>query len=287
MEESVELTMRACLNGATTMPYPLDEDIRAARFAGFEAVEIWRRKLIAYLEEHSVAELRQLLRTSEVTVAAICPVVIDYGDRAAPSQLAIKQAAEVAAEIDCRLLVVCLARPTAGLSETQALEIAAAEVAKAADVVATHGISLAIEPLAGAPPVTGPREALTVVELAGRSNVGILVDTFHYYKAAVPLADIAAIPVEKLKIVHVNGCEDRPRAELRDSHRLYPTLGAIPAAPMLAPLYRNGYQGYLSVEVFQEDYWRRPIDEIATEAKSHLNRLMAQIVHLESPEVHD
>ena len=48
--------MRTCINGATTMPYPLEEDIRSAARAGFEGVELWVPKVEKYLEAHSPAE---------------------------------------------------------------------------------------------------------------------------------------------------------------------------------------------------------------------------------------
>jgi len=36
--------MKSCINGATTMPYSLEEDIRSAGEAGFERVEIWLQR---------------------------------------------------------------------------------------------------------------------------------------------------------------------------------------------------------------------------------------------------
>jgi hypothetical protein len=48
---------------------------------------------------------------------------------------------------------------------------------------------------------------------------------------------------------------------------------------MLQPLVGHGYQGPVSVEIFREEYWRRPVDEIATQSKLHLDKLLAQISH--------
>ena len=53
--------MYSCINGATTMPYTLEQDLEAAAKAGFEAVEIWSRKLDTYLETHSVEALKERL----------------------------------------------------------------------------------------------------------------------------------------------------------------------------------------------------------------------------------
>jgi 2-keto-myo-inositol isomerase len=271
------IVVHSCINGATTMPYSLAEDVRAAADAGFEAVEIWQRKLTEYLAEHSVADLRRLLRDHSLAVAAICPLTIAFGDEAETARRQVAWAAEVAAEIECATLLVCLRQPDARLSPEQALDVAALEAARTADVAAAHNVNLAIEPLGRHPLVPGPSEALAIVERAGRKNVGIMLDTFHYYKSDVPLSEIANLPIDRLMIVHVNDCEDRPRAELRDAHRLYPTLGVIPAAPMLRPLLARGYRGHLSVEIFREEYWQRPIDEISRQARLYLDRLVEQI----------
>ena len=70
--------------------------------------------------------------------------------------------------------------------------------------------------------------------------------------------------------------EDGALNELTDAHRLYPTLGVIPAR-QLSMLKDRGYDGYLSVEVFRPDYWEQPIEEIAGRAFSTLGDLIASL----------
>ena len=52
--------MKLALNGATTMRADLETDLRAAKAAGFDYVEIWAAKLRAFLKHNSTAELKQL-----------------------------------------------------------------------------------------------------------------------------------------------------------------------------------------------------------------------------------
>ena len=101
-----------------------------------------------------------------------------------------------------------------------------------------------------------------------------MMDTFHYFKSRVSIEEIAAIPIEKLLIVHVNDCEDLPREELRDSNRLYPSLGIIPLKGMLGAIKRNGYQGYLSVEIFREEYWKDDPLTISLNSKHYLDSVL-------------
>jgi 2-keto-myo-inositol isomerase len=252
-----------CINGATTMPYSLEDDLRSAEEAGFEAVELWHRKLPAYLERHSTADLRREVVERGLRVAALCPLFVDFGQAAPAARAEIDRAADLAAELACPTLLVCVRRPPDGMADAEARAAAGAELAAAADLAATRDVALAIEPLGRHPLVPGPREALDLIERAARPNVGLMLDTFHYFKSAVPLDEIAALPVDRLLIVHVNDSDDRPLEDLRDADRVYPTLGVIPAEAMLAPLLANGYD--------------RPVDQIAREAKAHLDRLLARL----------
>ena len=144
-------------------------------------------------------------------------------------------------------------------------------------LAAENGIRLTIEPIGGHTLVPGPTEALQLIEMAGApANVGILMDTFHYFRSGVSDEEIQAIPLDKLDIIHVNDCEDGALNELTDAHRLYPTLGVIPAR-QLSLLKDKGYDGYLSVEVFRPEYWEQPIEEITSKAYSTLGELIASL----------
>src|SRR5262245_16884298 len=53
--------MKLALNGATTMKADLETDIRAARAAGFDGVEIWSAKLRAFLNSNTTDTLKRIL----------------------------------------------------------------------------------------------------------------------------------------------------------------------------------------------------------------------------------
>jgi 2-keto-myo-inositol isomerase len=116
-------------------------------------------------------------------------------------------------------------------------------------------VDLYLEPLGLHPVVPGPMEALEIIEGVGSPNIKVLFDVFHYYRSGVSLEDIAATPVERLGAIHVNDCEDLPREELNDFKRLYPTLGVLPVAEMLRIPRDQGFEGYVVVEVFRQEYW--------------------------------
>jgi len=268
--------MYSCINGATTMPYSLEQDLAAAATAGFEAVEIWSRKLDVYLEDHDTSELKALLDSHGLRVASLCPYgLVGFSDNRNELKI-IERAAEVAAAIDCPVLLVCADAPPDGTDRNAAYDTMAIAARAYAERAAAHGVKIAIEPLGRHPFIPGPREALEVIERAGHGSLGLMMDFFHYYKSGVSLEDVRAIPTELLLIVHVDDCEDLPLEALTDQHRVYMGEGVIPLQDMLGVLREKGYPGPLSVEIFREEYWEKDPVEISLAAKAAYDRMMAR-----------
>ena len=99
------------------------------------------------------------------------------------------------------------------MAKEAALDAAAARAARYAEAAAP--MKIALEPIGRTALMGGPTAALDIARRSGQPNVGIMMDTFHYYLSQVPDADIRAIPRETLLIVHVNDSEDRPIPELQ------------------------------------------------------------------------
>ncbi|MBT5876583.1 MAG: sugar phosphate isomerase/epimerase [Candidatus Latescibacteria bacterium] len=267
--------MISCINGATTMPYTLEQDLEAAAKAGFEAVEIWSRKLDTYLEANSVDDLKVMLDRLELKVASLCPYsLVGFADNRGHI-IAIRKASEIAEAIDCPVLLVCGDAPPEGVSEDEAYDSMANVACTYADWAEDHGVKIAIEPLGGHPFIPGPKEALEIIERADHDSLGLMLDTFHYYKSGVSMDAIRDIPLDRLFIVHVNDCEDLPAAELTDGHRLHMGEGILPLKEVLGIIKEKGYEGALSVEIFREAYWNQDPEDISRDAKAGLDRTLA------------
>lgn len=270
--------MRLCLNGATTMPYTLEQDIVAASQAGFRGIEIWYDKLLRYLETNTLSDLSALLSRHNVTPVALCPLLIWPFRDTEPARASFRNAVDYAVALGIELIIACPDFQPARLSREQALEIHGRELQSLAALAAANHLRLAVEPIGGHTLVPGPTEALDLIRRAGNpSNVGIVMDTFHYFRSQVTPQELQAIPPEKLYIVHINDCEDLPFNELQDKHRLYPTLGVIPLQEQLGIIRAKGYDGDFSVEIFRPEYWALPIQEIANDSFTYANQLMAAV----------
>ncbi|MFO7946972.1 MAG: sugar phosphate isomerase/epimerase family protein [Armatimonadota bacterium] len=100
----------------------------------------------------------------------------------------------------------------------------------------------------------------------GLDNVGLLVDSFHWYTAGHSADELAAVGVEKIVHVHINDAPDRPREEQIDGERLLPGEGIIDLQAFVGALDRAGYDGFMGIETFSDELKSLPAQEAARKA---------------------
>jgi 2-keto-myo-inositol isomerase len=249
--------MKLALNGATIMRSPLERDVEVAAACGYQALEVWAGKLDAFLTTRTLHELRDALRAAGVEPWCINSIENITGlDASARLELMeeVRRLSGVARAIGAPSIVVVPGTHVGAFDRAAQIEDAVSVLRQMAD--ASDGIALAFEFL-GKPRCAVPTldMAIEIVERIGRDDVGLVIDTFHFYAGGSTIEDVARVPADRLLVVHLNGCEDLPKAELTDGHRLYPGEGAIPIVEILDTIRRIGFDGTFSIEIFREEYW--------------------------------
>jgi 2-keto-myo-inositol isomerase len=266
--------MKCAINGATTMPYSLEEDITNAHKAGFTGVEIWWDKVEKYLESNTCDDLKSLLEENEMEAAGICPFLVSPFRDTQKCRDNFVKALKVCDVIGCKVITVCPDYRPISLTKDEAFNKHIEEFKWYVAQTEGHDIKIAIEPLGGHCLVKGPMEALELINAVGNpDNLGFLLDTFHYTRSQISSEIVKKIPIEKLYIVHVNDSQDGMIEELQDKDRLYPTEGYIDLKGYLDALKAIGYEGYCSVEVFRPSYWEEPIETINKRAYDSLQKM--------------
>ena len=88
-------------------------------------------------------------------------------------------------------------------------------------MAARHNVALAFEFLGQTDCSVQTLElADEIVRRVSRPNVGLVIDSFHFYAGGSKIESINELDPERLFIFHINDAEDRPRDELEDRHRL-------------------------------------------------------------------
>jgi len=174
---------------------------------------------------------------------------------------------KVASYVGCDTLIVC-AEGVEGRSTGEMLEAHAVRLARLADACKDYGVRVAMEWF------WNLKDSFMVIEKANHDYLGVVIDTFHWYRGDRDIASIRSTPRDKLYMVHISDCENLPRETLTDRNRLYCGLGVIPLVEILRELKGLGYGGYLSVEVFREEYWKKDPATIGREALEALRSVM-------------
>lgn len=269
--------MLLALNGATTMKADLETDIEAARRAGFPLLEIWGAKLRQYLEKHSPADLAERLGE-----AGVKPLSINSVERATFSgkdwenvERSCREFAAVAGEIGCESLVVVPGKRPPAVTDREVKDETVSALEAFADIAGAHDVKIALEFLGFSwCSVRTLERAWEIVAEVDRPEVGLVIDTFHFHVGGSSFAALRRIEPAKLFVFHINDCEDRPAAELQDSHRLLPGEGILPVKRIADELKAIGYDRLASIEVFRPQYWERDPFELAAAAKAAAEKVL-------------
>lgn len=272
--------MKLSFNGATTMKADLATDIRAASAAGFDYVEIWAAKLRAFLKEHSAADLKKVFAESNIKPLSINSIEhVTFRD--AKSYAGIKAECEelsaIAEAIGCPYIVVVPGKlPSHSVSSSDVIEESVTVLREMASIGERHNVALAFEFLGQEDcSVQTLTFADEIVTNTNRRNIGLVIDSFHFHAGGSTTKMIEALDHKRLFIFHINDAENLPREKLTDAHRLLPGLGILPLKEIIAALRSIGYDGPASVEIFRPEYWERDPFELAREAKTAMEKVLA------------
>ena len=138
-----------------------------------------------------------------------------------------------------------------------------------ADIAAGFGVSLAFEFLGQDDcSVQTLDHCAEIIHDVGRDNVGLVIDTFHFYAGNSTFGAIRSLDPQKLFIFHINDAEDLPKEDLTDAHRLYPGEGILPIAEIKRNLDLIGYDRMASIEIFRPEYWEQDPFTVARRARN-------------------
>lgn len=257
MSDKHSFPFRTALNTSTLLPFKLSvpEQVRIAAAAGFAGIELWVPDLEAYLATGgTLPELRTAIADAGIAVVnaiAFFPWA-DADDGTRERGLAqAEREMRMLAELGC----VAVAAPPFGDVTTVSLTAMAGHFARLAELARRIGIEPYLEFWGRAHTLSRLSEAIYVAMESGLPDAKVLIDPFHMYIGGSELASLAYLNGARIGIVHVNDYPAAPgREQITDAERVFPGVGVAPTHVFASLLYRAGYRGYLSLELFRENY---------------------------------
>ena len=263
------------------MKADLPTDLKAARDAGFDYLEIWAAKLRAFLKNNSASDLRRLFDGAGIqplSINSIEHVSFRNNEDFAGIKAECEELCAIAENLRCPYIVVVPGKlPQPAPSREEIIEESIRVLGELAAIARPHGVALAFEFLGQVDCSVQTLDlANDIVREAALENVGLVIDSFHFYAGGSTIEMIERLDPERLLVFHINDAEDLPRERLQDRHRLLPGLGILPLRQMIQAFKRVGYDRVASVEIFRPEYWERDPFELAREAYRATQRVLSE-----------
>lgn len=115
-------------------------------------------------------------------------------------------------------------------------------------------------------------ETVMAAAECGRPGGCVLPDVYHLYKGGSDFAGLGVVSGQGIGIFHVNDYPSIDRGTIIDADRVFPGDGVAPLKDVFRTLKSIGYTGYLSLELFNRDYWKRDPYEVAKEGLEKMRR---------------
>ena len=246
--------------------FSFEERVGAAATAGFAGVGLLGDEYAALRAQGTTdAEMRAVLDDHGVAVAEI-EFLFDWmldGDRAEQSKTAERTLHAMADAFSPHHINVGDINPPEQLPP---LEVVAERFAGVCDRAAEHGTSVAIEflPWTGLDLPTSWR----VVEMAGRSNGGLVVDSWHYFRSGADEELLRALPGTAVVGVQLDDAAEPegPMPEDTMTRRRLPGDGTFDLVGLVRALDSIGVDVPYSVEILSTEHQALPVDEQARRA---------------------
>jgi 4-hydroxyphenylpyruvate dioxygenase len=255
----------------------LREKLSAIAAAGFDGVEIFEADFLAF--DGTPAEVGRMVRDHGLEITLFQPFR-DFEGLPEPQRARAFERAERKFDLMCELgtdlMLVCSSVSPAALG---GIDRAAADFSELGERAARRGLRVGYEALAWGRHINDHRDAWEIVRRADHPNIGLILDSFHTLARKIDVETIRAIPGDRIFIVQL---ADAPLIEMdllywSRHFRNMPGEGDLPVTAFMRAVAATGYDGPLSLEIFNDQFRGGSPKSIAVDGRRSLINLMDQV----------
>jgi 4-hydroxyphenylpyruvate dioxygenase len=248
----------------------LDEKLKTIAAAGFDAVEIFENDFTCF--DSSARDVARMCGDLGLRICALQPFR-DFEGLPEPQRSHAFRRAErkfdLMGELGTDLLLVC---SSVSPHAQGGIDRAAADLQELGERAGARGLRVGFEALAWGRYVNDYRDAWEIVRRANHPAIGIILDSFHTLAPGFPTSPIAAIPADKIFLVQL---ADAPQLDLdvlswSRHFRCFPGQGNLPVREFMQAVDATGYNGPLSLEIFNDQFRAQSTREVALDGMRSL-----------------
>jgi 2-keto-myo-inositol isomerase len=272
---------RYCFNTSTIRGQKLSlvEEIDIVAQAGYQAIEPWIGEIQKYVEQGgSLPDLKKRIADCGLTVESaigFAEWIVDDDVRRAKALEQARHEMDLVQQIGGNRI----AAPAAGATDVVTTDyLKVAERYGALLALGDHmGVVPQVEVWGFSKTLTRLGQAVLVAIESGHPNACVLPDVYHLYKGGSDFTGLKLLNAAAVHVFHMNDYPaNPPRSAINDSDRVYPGDGVAPLAEILRTLREIGFDGYLSIELFNPTYWQQDPLKVARTALDKLKAAVQQ-----------
>jgi 4-hydroxyphenylpyruvate dioxygenase len=253
------------------------EKLAAIAAAGFDGIEIFENDFLAF--DGSPREVAQMAADEGLAITLYQPFR-DFEGLPEPQRSRAFDRAErkfdVMGELGTDLMLVCSSVSPISLG---GIDRAADDFRELGERAAKRGIRIGYEALAWGRHVSDHRDAWEIVRRADHPNIGLILDSFHTLARKIDPNTIRSIPKDKIFFVQL---ADAPAIDMdllywSRHYRNMPGEGDLAVAEFMRAVTATGYDGYISLEIFNDQFRGGSPRAVADDGHRSLVWLMDQV----------
>jgi 4-hydroxyphenylpyruvate dioxygenase len=255
----------------------LNEKLEATAAARFKGVEIFENDLLSF--DGTPAEVGRRIRDLGLEAVTFQPFRDFEGLPESLRAKAFSRAErkfDLMQELGCDLLMVC---SNVSPDSLGGIDRAAADFRALGERAAARGLRVAFEALAWGRHVNDYRDAWEVVRRADHPAVGLVLDSFHVLARGTDLAALRSVPGDRIFLVQV---ADAPKLDMdylswSRHYRCFPGQGELPIGAFMNALQATGFDGLLSLEIFNDSFRAGSARSVAIDGQRSLLLMLDEL----------
>jgi 4-hydroxyphenylpyruvate dioxygenase len=252
---------------------PLEAKMRLMKSLGYDGVGTSWWDLVSYCQERGdLSQVKTLSKELGLPLTAYGFVADGW---AFSDGEVLKRAMALAkSSLDLASRAGCQGAYLLGPFDAGDVRLAAARFRELCQYAEQLQMTLALEFVGISAQINRLPAVLELLELAGASNGGVAIDSYHYFAGASSLGDLERFPGSRIQVVHLADAPSDLSDPSIELNRFMPGEGKLPLKEFVQILGGKGFEGYWHVECIKGTDYAADLAEVAGRGL----KLMKQVV---------